>query len=376
MRIFTLAIFAFLGSYAASFAQKVDLDRFYFDVSYLTLPREYIDPTERTFGVRVNTAPAVRQTIPASQVYDQVHLSGFRKVEDRPTVGVTINFGEVRFERSETKTRTQDRKDRDGKVIGQDMFYTMVLTYSASGDFSLYAPRESTASEKRQEEKQQAAVAQNRFLQSANLSGGNGSARSVTGDQFARTLTHTTREFSNLNDLNRYVKENSESIRMELINNYVQSSVRSVNNEINRWYGYVPYNERDFLWILDSKNHPEFPIQQEAIKAIKELMKRMLATEPLGTLEENLKPVMAYFGDLKTKYAGSDKREQKMRYSAYYNLATLYYLLDRPDEALTEAEGLIKNGYDTKDGERLAELATKLKNDLTRHRMDSRHMTL
>jgi hypothetical protein len=377
MRLFSFPRFlpALLLLSGASFAQKVDLDRFYFEVSYLTLPREFVERADRTYGVRVNVAPAVKRLMPPIDVYNQVQLSGFNKVEDSPTVGATISFNAVRFEKSETKTRTEERKDRDGKVIETITYYANELTYSASGGYQITGPRDNTRSEQRKEEKKQTEVSSNRFLQNANLSSGN-TGRQVDSGTFPYTMTQRTKEFRNLADLNRYVYENKESIMIELLAGYVQNGINTLNQSLNRWYGYVPYTGRDFLWILDSKSNPEYPIQQEAIKAIKELGKQMSATESLDRMEQNLQPVMTYFQDLKTKFAGSDKREQKMRYSAYYNLANLYYLLDRPDQAIEEANGLIKNGYDPKDGERFLEQADQLKKDLAKHKLETRHMAL
>ncbi|MCY7359611.1 MAG: hypothetical protein LH609_19565 [Rudanella sp.] len=359
----------------SGFAQKVDLDRFYFEVSYLTLPREFVEPAGRTYGVRVNVAPAVIKLMPPIDVYNQIQLSGFRKVENNPTVGATISFNAVRFEKSETKTRTEERKDREGKVVETITYYANELTYSASGGYQITGPRDNTRNEQRKEEKKQTEVSSNRFLQNANLSSEN-TGRQVDSGIFPYTMTQRTKEFRNLADLNRYVYENKESIMIELLAGYVQNGINTVNQNLNRWYGYVPYTGRDFVWILDSKSHPEYPVQQEAIKAIKELGKQMSATESLDRLEQNLQPVLAYFQDLKTKFSGSDKREQKIRYSAFYNLANLYYLLDRPDQAIEEANGLIRNGYDPKDGEHFLEQADQLKKDLAKHKLETRHMAL
>ena len=103
-------------------------------------------------------------------------------------------------------------------------------------------------------------------------------------------------------------------------------------------------------------------------------MQGMSATESLETLAQNLQPVMEYFQTLKTKYAGDDKQNRKMRYSAYYNLAALNYLLDRPANAMEEADGLIKNEYDTSDGKKYIELAGELEIDRDKHKMDARHI--
>lgn len=378
MRLFSFTrLFAalLLLSSLTGFAQKVDLDRFYFEVGYLTLPREFVEPADRNYGVRVVVAPAVRRLMPPIDVYEQVQLWGFRKIENNPTIGATISFNAVRFEKSEIKTRTEERKDRDGKVIETITYYANELTYSASGGYQITGPRGDTRYEQKQEAKKQTQVASNRFLQNAEMQS-SFAGRQIDSGTFPYTMTQRTKEFRNLNDLNRYLYENKESIMIELLAGYVQNGINTVNQSLNRWYGYVPYAGRDFLWILDSKSHPEYPVQQEAIKAIKELGKQMSATESLDRLEQNLQPVMAYFQDLKTKFSGSDKRDQKMRYSAFYNLANLYYLLDRPDQAIEEANGLIKNGYDPKDGERFVEQADQLKKDLAKHKLETRHMAL
>jgi hypothetical protein len=49
-----------------------------------------------------------------------------------------------------------------------------------------------------------------------------------------------------------------------------------------------------------------------------------------------------------------------MRYSAYYNLAVIYLMLDEPEKAIAESEKLIANDYDKSDGKGLIERANKL----------------
>ncbi len=352
--------------------QKVDLDRFYFDAGYLILPKEYTPQDRRTFGVRVQCAPSVASAYPEAQIYDKIGLSGFERVESNPTVGIQVDFGNVRFEKSETRTRTEEKKDKDGKVTSKITYYTITVRYSISGGYKVLGPRVDEKSLSRKEKEKAKDLQNNRFLQSASQTD---PAKGVTtSGYFPYEVSYTTREYTSLVDANRYIEQNQQNIRTDLVTKYVTDALATINLDANRWYGYVPVQTREFLWILDSKSHPEFPIQQEAIKAVKELSKRMSATQPIDRLAKDLQPVMDYFQELKTKYPGSDKRDQKMRYSAYYNLMVLNYFLDRPDQALAEAEGLIKNGYDTKDGEKYQELAVDLKKMLDKHQMDSRHV--
>ena len=45
----------------AGFGQKVDLDRFHFEVNYIKLPREYVQPDDRSVGVRVGLGGNIRR---------------------------------------------------------------------------------------------------------------------------------------------------------------------------------------------------------------------------------------------------------------------------------------------------------------------------
>ena len=61
-----------------------------------------------------------------------------------------------------------------------------------------------------------------------------------------------------------------------------------------------------------------------------------------------------------------------MRYAAYYNIAKLSYLLDDYKTVLENADLLIKNDYDTSDGEKFIDMANELKNQFQFYNIDSR----
>lgn len=367
-------IIAFFLMTTAGLSQKVDLDRFYFDVNYIKLPREYVQPDDRTVGVRVGLGGNIRRTFSEQAIYDNINVAGFQKVENNPAVGITFTMNDLRIEKTEMKTRQNDGKDKDGKPIKVNL-YTLTATYSTTGRFQLYGPKTGEVRQARTNPPAQP----NRFLQTiAGSQATNPSAyqTEITRQVFPDKITYSTKEYQSSVEATQYFERNQRSIQNELITNYINDALRTINEQANNWYGYVPVRSQEFLWILDSKKHPEYPIQQEAIKAVKTLMPTMTATESPEQLAQNLRPVMDYFNELKTKYPGNDKVDVKMRYSAFYNLATLYYFLDQPAEVAKEAEGLIKNGYDTGDGKRYLRLADELQQSLAKHRMDSRHMRL
>ena len=99
----------------------------------------------------------------------------------------------------------------------------------------------------------------------------------------------------------------------------------------------------------------------------------MKADEPIVDLKSNMQPLIEYFDSLKTKYTEDSKPARKMRYSAYYNLAVIYLLLDEPEKTIVEAEKLILNDYDKADGKELINRANKLIEDFKIAKTTSRH---
>ena len=79
---------------------------------------------------------------------------------------------------------------------------------------------------------------------------------------------------------------------------------------------------------------------------------------------------------LKKKYSSNSKADKKLRYASYYNLAKIYWYLDDPDAGLKEANELVINGFDAKDGRGLEAGATNLKMQLRLAKRDSRHFPL
>jgi hypothetical protein len=360
---------------SATFAQKVDLDRFSFSVSYQDLPRENVPVEKRTYGVRATTGGAIRSYVDDAGIYDKIHISGWKKVESDPTVGVEVNLEDFTFAGTESKSKTNETKDKDGKVTSSTTTYWVEARYQSRGVCRVkgpITPQAPTAKQLEEQKKKEEAKTNNRFL--ANVSATK-APEPTDGYNIGlgETFTYNTESQTSPSAASRIFQDKKESIYSEKLRSFVDGSINHVNRNLDDRYGFRAITTDDYLWILDSKDHPEFQTQQEAIQAVKELFKTMKAYESIATLESNLAPLIDYFQSLKTKYKGDDKREKKMRYSAYYNLAKIYYYLDRPEKAKAEAEALIKNDYDTKDGEQLAKLSDELAELFNKTKFTTRH---
>ncbi|PLK43177.1 hypothetical protein [Emticicia sp. TH156] len=363
------------SSSLASFAQKVDLDRYSFNVSYQQLPKEFVPLEKRTYGAKVTVGSSVRSYMDDAALYDGIKIYGWKKVESSPTVGIDMNLESFIFKDASLKSETTEQKDKEGKVTSRTTSYWILATYEARGSSYIkgpFTPKQPSEKELLEQKKKEEAKSNNRFLASVTVN----KEPEVTNGFNVRhnnVYTYATESSTSSSTVNSAFQNKKDAIYSDQLKNFVNGSLAAVNNNLNFYYGFSPIQKNDYLWILNSKDHPEYQTQQEAIQAVKELFKTMKVDQPITELESNLSPLIDYLQSLKTKYKGDDKRNKKMRYSAYYNLSKIYYYLDKPEKAREEAEGLIKNEYDEKDGESLVQMANELAESMKIAKTNTRH---
>ncbi|WP_093208882.1 hypothetical protein [Siphonobacter aquaeclarae] len=356
------------------FAQRVDLDRFRVDVTYQQLPREPVSPDKRTYETEVKIGNRLTPSITESTVRDAIHLDGWKRVSDSPTVRASLNLEDVTEKEARLESRTESSKDKDGRSVSTT-YYTMVVTYLVSGQLSISGPRSPepvSARDQEEQRKKEEAVSTNRFLKNATISKPADAPSGPVVQRLSETLTVRTEESTDSRRVSKYFEDNRKAMLQTQVREFTNRSLTRINGLLNRTYGYVPVKESESLWILDAKND-EGAAQIEAIQAVKAIFSEMRADQSIENIKANLQPLIAYFESLKTKYTAPDKAGRKMRYSAFYNLAKIYLLTDQPEKAIQEAEGLIANDYDTGDGKSLKRAAEELLADFQRAQTRSRH---
>ena len=172
-------------------------------------------------------------------------------------------------------------------------------------------------------------------------------------------MEYKSQEYDNSSAALKDFYINKGAIRDQMLRSFADKSMSTFNSSVNSTYGYRAKSDNEILWILDAKSD-EGKTQIEAIMAVKALFATMKADEPIDDLKSNMQPLIEYFDSLKTKYAEENKPSRKMRYSAYFNLAVIYLMLDQPEKAIVESEKLIENDYDKSDGKAIIEKANKL----------------
>ncbi len=362
-----------------SYAQKVDLDRFSFVTEYQDLPSEPTIFEERTYGVKAIAGGIIQSNfISEASLYDKIHIYGWKKVEQNPKVGVELSLSDFLFRGMKIEEFVETTKDKDGKVTSRNYTYRAKANYQGVGRFVIngsYTPPPPTKEEIEAAKKREEAKANNRFLANVSTTAPTSAPLSngVLSGTLSREYEFVSPNFSSYKAAEENFTKNSNVFFQETLRSFSNESINIVNKRINTLYGFSPESHGEFLWILDSKSHPEYATQQEAIQAVKMLFTTMKSNVPIDELRSNLQPLIDYMHSLKQKYNSDSKGDKKMRYSAYYNLAKMYYYLDLPEKCIEEAEGLIKNDFDVEDGENFIKMATILKKSMSKANVSSRH---
>lgn len=328
----------------AALAQKVDLDRFNFQFTMRLLPSTPLPEGYNTYNINVAAASSIREVYNDDLVKSNLEIEGLKKTDKQGHITITVNMGDVSLRDPQLKEREEIIKDKDGKETGRRKYYWMEATYSWSAN---------------------ASVADYKGNNLYKTTFANGEANTWKGE-----------ENENRSSVSDYYNNNRYSIRGGLSSKLATGVVSSLKNELNTLYGYRTYNGYDFLWIMDSKKHPENDGMKNAWVQFKSTIALMNERDSLTVIKEKLIPVITYFDSLKVRYTGTEKADKKLRYSAYYCLAKIYLLLDNPDAAIKEAELLIANDYDSGDGKYLKRVAEEIKASFEKNKIHSRHFVI
>ena len=342
-RISTLFIFLFIVIFVQ--AQRVDLDKFNFTVSYRNFPAEPLPQAYKTFNIRIEAAPSLGIGYSTSNLTNDILIEGLKKTEGTGHITVLLILDDLIFERSERKERVQVSKDRQG-VETKRSFFSTELIYSFAARASVYDYKGNT-------------LISNKIL-------------------FDREQkrTYKTSEFNSPNEAADYYTNKSGELKYNLAKQLTGGVMQQLNAWLNEQYGYPVQRANDILWVLNNKRHAAYQEHQKAWNDFKNAIVLINADNSVSKVKEKMKPVIDFYEKVKKQYTTSDKEDKKLRYSAYYNLAKIYLYLDEPEKAKAEADALSMNDYDERDGAYLRSMAEALDEMLRKNNASTRHFAV
>jgi hypothetical protein len=337
--------FLFLSPIALVAQKKVDLDKYKFTVQYRSLPKVHLDSSYHTFDVKVEGTKQMQPFLQQLSPEKTVTIDGWRKLAYDGHITVKVKLEDLLPESVSVKERVENIKDKSGQVTGTKTFYKqeVVYTFAATADITDYRGVQIT----------------NQVLANRN-----------------NKLTYNSPEFAIKSLAESYFVLNSFSTTKDLYKNCVTRAMQSLNGRLNNDFGFGEVTVTDYMWIVDSRKHPEYDAHRQAFLQLSEILFAMNANKSIADAREQLKPVIDYFESIKKNYTSTSKHDRKMRYASFFNLAVLYYYLDDPKMMMKEANGLVLNDYDTRDGKAFVQSATWLKNTFEESNIYSRHFAI
>ena len=329
----------------AGYGQKVDLDKFYFSASFRELPQQPLDTAYHTFSILAEIGPISRLVVKSPDLVQRVYMEGWRRLNSDAHLQVQFKFEDVIIEQTGVKETVEVLKDKDGKEIGKKTSYVNQVTYSYGANARIVDYK-------------------GQFIESYTF---------ASRDQ---KRVYNSQPFNNAAEARAYVLLGLPLITDQLIKQSSNEAINSLSATLTYNYGYADRTVTDYFWVLDSRKHPEYENHRRAWIDFKQAITAMRPDEPLDQVRLALKPVIEYYNSIKKKYNSNSKADKKLRYASYYNLAKIYWYLDDPDSGMKEANELVINGFDAKDGRGLEVGATNLKMQLRSAKRDSRHFPL
>lgn len=318
-------------------AQSTDLDKKFFPVKYIQLPKKpVLDDINRTYSIKCLNSLVLTQSFPEHYFESEIKLSGFSKLQQDGFLSIESKLIDINILNADVQRKTETKKDKNDKEYTVTT-YIGIIKYRTEGSVS---------------------------IQSAD-----GSIEETF--TYNRDREKSSNKFSSYKEASDFLYSNrSKTLRID----FVKEVISEINNFMASQYGYTEINNRNYLWILDSKKHPENEAHQNNFAIVNDVMNNMSFSEPVNGFEEQLVPAISYFESLEQKYPEDDRKSKKLRYASYYNLSVIYYYLDNYDKAISYAKKLIENDFDKSDGKRLEENANDLKNLFEVNKTNTRHL--
>ncbi len=336
-----LLICASFGS--GLWAQKIDIDKKAITTRLLSLPTKDVDQAWKTFAYTFSGGQHLSlwsmDQDEAKNTYFK--LEGYSPVESGADLNLEATLYPFKILDFNVQSRVEKTKDKSGRETSTS-YYKYVLSYDSGFSWKMKDKNGKELSDKF-------------FTLTAT------SIKKKEGTEF-RTYKEASDSYNN----------NRAQINRDIATSEIKSYLAGMYQNINKQYGYKAESERFNLWVLDTKKHPEYEVQQKMAEEVKMAFAAISPDGLTAADAEALKPAMDYFLSIPGKYAADEKADAKLRYAAYFNLSNMSLHLDNLEKAIEYANLLIKNDYDKGDGKDFLKDADKLSELLAKKKVTSR----
>ncbi|MCQ2974881.1 MAG: hypothetical protein MJ211_08725 [Bacteroidales bacterium] len=304
------------------------------------MPNFYVPQENRTYFVTVESVPQVTNLKSADEICDQIRIPGWKIADNEESAFIKINLNIDYLTIDEQDVVYKEVKEGSGESAKVVKIYAGKLIYHIPYKGSL----------------------------NSNLD------QCVVGDANKKEYI-SDKESKSYNDAKEYISNNKDIIKDKLIVSEVNNIISTINTTLANKYAYYEINENIRLEFLDSKKSEHYADQQKAIIQLKEIISKCNASCDIKTVASQIQPYIDQFKSIESSLDASDKKQKKTKVALIENLANLYFLIEDFDTSKQYCETLLKD-YEEKDGSKLISKIDKIKADLQKHNISSRHFEL
>lgn len=326
-------------------AQRLDLDKYSFIYSYRLLPNIALDKSYLSYTVNISKANELGSLAGQSDT-SKITIAGRKKVPSRAHFIVDINLDKVIFGKAEIKNKVEVTKDKDGKETSRKTLYYVEFRYSFEATAVVNDYKNVKLASYKISSRDDAKVYKSNAFESSKA------ASDIYNNQ-------------------------TKEISANIITEEIKNAYASFNASLNKDFGIIARQTKVHLWTLGSSKHPEYQAWKDACALVKSVLENITADSIPKVSNSQVNFAIDYFAGIASKYQNSeDKAERKLRYGSFYNLATIYLCLEQFDMAKENAQKIVENDFDVKDGNELTQEVNTIKSRLDKHQMTTQHFTL
>lgn len=331
------------------FSQKVDLDKFSIVHTHRQLPTAVVDTNYKTYSIEAPSTGEISYATVTLPSGNDINIVGLKKLSYGGHYQLRLTFVDARIDGNGQEEKKNEERAKDGTILKTTYAYRPYIDYSLTFKAELFDYKGAKLG-----------VVNNHVVSKKRNFPTNGDYYSSRGE------------------CDSYYYNNYKSIFKTIINSEYTAHINETQAAANKMIGFEVISENYWLWMNDSKKHPEYEKQQAIIADFKVWAQQVRGDQALTTDQvAKAQEFLDYFESLKKKYATEDKADKKLRYSAFFNKAIIYlYYLDNPAKAYEEGAGLIANEYDERDGKQIQSWSDAIKMSMDKAKKKSRHFDI
>jgi hypothetical protein len=314
----------------AAQTKSVDIDSKSFTYAYRAFPVAIMNPPRFTYATKITLTNIGKKSLSPDDLDEFLFIVGQEKTDDpsKALLLLELNFGNIIVTGNSFSERTEEKKDKAGKVTVH-RYFRAVITYT--------------------------------FISSYTIARGGQILKTGSLHTRENEIVHETKEYNSRREAYDYWENNREVLIDEFYRLQTGAATVALSELASQEYGFTESTGNwDVVKTTDEKKHVENEVFRAAVNSLVAVLEAMTPDIPMN--REMANSLIKYFESIPQKYADpKSKADMHLRYAAYFNLCKIYYYLDEPENVDKYADLLTMNGYDAKDGGKLKKAAIELR---------------